>query len=92
MMRLFGRLFNIAKTIQNGKEYAPYEDGLFNPYVRVFNYWQDKLVVVEEELTFEEADKVVDALNVIYNDFKERDSEFKETVVFCYDNRTLEEH
>lgn len=80
----FSQLLSIADSIKNGENFIPVDDGIQNPYTRVFTYWQDKMVRLEEELTFAEVEKVADALRILYEYFCKMDSEFKESAVLYY--------
>lgn len=85
MLRKFDQLLCIAKSIKRGEDFTPYDDYIKNPYLRVFNYWQNTLMQYEEELTVNECNIIVSALKVLYEYFNEKDKEFKETVKFYYE-------
>ena len=72
MLSHFNNLFFIVNRIKHcGKDKLAFEstlkaDNLDKPYIRLFKYWENEYLTLEEELTFEESDKVTKALGYLY--------------------------
>ena len=72
MLSHFNNLFSIVNKIKHcGKDKLAFEqvlkaDDLDKPYIRLFKYWENEYLMLEEELTFEESDKVIKALGYLY--------------------------
>lgn len=58
LTRVFSQLIKGINTKQLSKE----------EFVRVWNYWQDKLIEYEEMMTFDEVKKVVKALSKLWDE------------------------